>query len=499
MRTISRLVAALGALALAAGVAAAASAKPKVLRVGITADLASLDAQEVRDAVTAKVLNNVVDNLVMIPPGSTNLEPGLALSWRPSPKFNEWTFLIRPGVVASDGTPATPQAIVASIGQVTSVAEKAEISVDPTGKAVVFKLKSADADFPSILAQNYAGIVFHSKGTGKPIGTGPFVVAPESTKQKVILVRNPKYWGTAPRLERIEFTSFKGQGNPGQSLLEALQNDKIDLTDGIPIGEMPTILKQGSLAAQAVVGRSVGMLGMNNEVAQFKDVRVRQAIAHAINRDAIVEAFYPKGTGVARAPVPPTIYRAKPDPYDYDPAKAKELLAQAGLAKGFRTTLLQTWTNRPYAASPAGITERIRTDLAAVGIDVTIVKPADANDFFGRLGGGKYELSVLGWIADTGSAADFLESNLSSAMIGSCPACNNMFRYRNTKVDEWIREARATKSRKAIDDVIDAFDKDIPFVPIVYGPEVAAWNRRVTGFKVSPTPTMYLRDLDLAE
>lgn len=467
------------------------------LRVGISADMTSFDAQEVRDAVTAKVLNNVFDNLVMIPAGSTNLEPGLALNWKPNPKFDEWTFVIRPKVVFSDGTPATAEVLAASLRNVESISGKCEITADASGK-VTFKLKSADAEFPSILAQNYGGISL-KKGKDRAIGTGPFLLAPESTKQKAILTRNPKYWGTPPKIERIVYTSFKSAAGTAQTLLDALIADKIDLTDGIPIGALPALSQHSQIAVNAVVGRSVGMLGMNNENAPFKDVRVRQAIAHAINRDGIVDAFYPKGTGVARAPLPPTIYHAKPDPYDYNPVKAKQLLGAAGFPKGFKTTILQTWTNRPYASNPVGIAERIKKDLEAVGIDVTIHVPTDANDFFGRLGAGKYDMAVLGWIADTGSPADFLESNLSSAMIGTCPACNNMFRFRNPKVDAMIRDARATKSRKALDDVIEIFNSEIPYVPFVYGPEVSAWNRRVLGFAVSPTPTMYLKEVDIKE
>ena len=472
-----------------------AAQEPKILRVGITATTTGFDAQDVRDGVTAQVLNNVYDQLVSITAGTTRLEPGLAISWSPSERFTLWTFKMRPNVMFSEGTAATPSIIADSIRRVESISDRCTIVGDDDAGTISFQLNSADAEFPSILAQNYAAVSFHK--AGKPYGSGPFVVDPSSTPDHIVLNRSETYWGTPAKVDQIDFAVFKPVGGSFDALRQALIQGKIHLTAGLPIGEIPKLAKHRQIVSKAVVGRSVGMLAFNNERKPFTTAKVRQAIGHAIDRDRIVSSFYPAGTGVARSPVPPTIYRGAKDPWDHNPERARELLAEAGHAEGFSTTILQTWTNRPYAANPAGIALLIQEDLAAVGIKAKIIVPEDADSFFKLLGDGEYDLAVQGWIADTGSPADFLESNLASAMIGTCPACNNMSRYRSDEIDELIRKARATRSRKALEGIIELFNRDLPFVPFVYGPEVAAWSNQVVGFQVSPTPTMYLREVDI--
>lgn len=476
-------------------VASAAEAS-RTLRVGLAAPLETLDIHRARDLASVKVLGNVAETLVATAAGSSRLEPGLALSWEPADRFRLWTFRIRAGVVFSDGTPLTPSRVAESFRTVESITSRATIAADDAKGTVLFRLAEPDAEFPYQLAPGFAAVLLRQGG--KILGTGPFVLDPSTTPQKVLLLRNERYRGPAPKVDRVAFRVYGSDGASFEPLRRALTSDAIDLTDSLPPWELDELTGVGTVATGSVTSRGLTMLAMNGSKKPLSEPRVRRAIAHALDRAALVAAFFPPGTPVARAPLPPTIQPAASDPWTFDPSRARQLLADAGYPKGFDLTILDAGSAGAQKSDAARMADLVIRDLAAVGIRVKLVLSKSPGDFLDRLSGGEFELAVSRWIADNGSAADFLWSNLSSAAIGRCSTCNNVWRWKNEEADRMLAEYRATRRPGAFTRVVEIFGLEAPFVPLAYGPEVAAWNRRVKGFAASAAPVLPLHRVELA-
>ena len=458
----------------------------------MTSGLTSFDIQEVRDVQSSKILGNVFDGLVGYAPGSTRLEPGLATGWTPSNGWATWTFRIRPNVVFSDGTPVTPSLVAAALSRIGNLADRSKISADDEAGEVTVRLDRADGDFPARVAQGYWGITLRK---GKSVlGTGPYVVDPASTKTLVRLRRNPKYWGTPPKIDEVEFRGFGSGAGSFTKLREAIAAGEIDLTDSLPPWEADRLEGAPGVEVKRVASRSLTILGMNLRKKPLSDVRVRRAIAFAIDRPAAVRALFGEKAEVARAVIPPSILPTKPDPFVRDVPRAKALLAEAGFPNGFEITILD---NFALGGAPPGVpllSDVFAKDLAEIGIRLKRLPIRSFDEFLSRMAKGETELSISGWTADTGSAADWMESNFASAMTGDCPACNNAWFFSDPALDRHVEEARAKKSREALSGIVDIVYREVPIVPIVYGPVIFVHRRNLGGVFPSAAPTMLLRD-----
>ncbi len=368
-------------LALAVGLSllgAAAQAARSDIVVGLQLEPPTLDPTSgAAAAIDEVVYANVFEGLTRFGPDGEVL-PALAESWEVAPDGLSWVFHLHPGVTFHDGTPLTAEDVVFSfdramapdstnaqkqlfdgINEVTAIDDvTVEIGLDAPKGALLWNLAWGDAVIVS-------PATIDSDKTA-PVGTGPFRFASWVQGDRIELVRNPDYWGTPAKLDRV---TFKFISDPTAAYAAMMAGD----VDAFPNYPAPENLAQFAADPrfQVIVGSTEGetILAMNNRKKPFDDIRVRQAVAHAIDRKAIIDgAMFGYGTPIGShfAPHNPA-YEDLTGLSAYDPEQAKALLAEAGLAGGFKTTLVLP---PPSYARRGG--EIVASQLRAVGIDAEI-------------------------------------------------------------------------------------------------------------------------------
>lgn len=328
-------------------------------------------------AIDSVLYSNVFEGLTRFgPDGSVN--PGLAESWTISDDGLTYTFKLREGVKFHDGTDMNADDVVFSLnrtqGEDSANAQKALYAgiasveaMDPT--TVKLTLSAPNGSMLFNLAWGDAVIVApesieNIKQT--PIGTGAFKFDSWTQGDKIDLSRNENYWGTAPALSKA---TFKFISDP-TAAFAAIMAEDIDAFAGYPAPEnLPQF--EADHRFQVIVGNTEGetILSTNNKMPPFDNVTVRKALAHAIDRQAIIDgAMFGLGTPIGTHFAP-----HNPDYVDltanspYDPKMAKKLLAEAGFPDGFKTTLKLP---PPSYARRGG--EIIAAQLRAVGIETEI-------------------------------------------------------------------------------------------------------------------------------
>lgn len=387
------LAVALG-LAVAAGGALPAGAAPRTdINIGMQLEPPHLDPTAgAAAAIDEVVYANVFEGLTRFAADGT-VQPALAESWEIAPDGLSWVFTLREGVTFQDGTPFTAEDVVFSfdraMGEESTNAQKQlfdginEVTaIDDT--TVEIGLDTPKGALLSSLAWGDAVIVSPaSADTNKqrPVGTGPFRFESWVQGDRITLERNPDYWGAAPALERV---TFRFISDPTAAFAAMMAGD----IDAFPVFPAPENLAQfeADPRFRVIVGTTEGetILAMNNARKPFDDIRVRQAIAHAIDRGAIIEgAMFGYGTpiGTHFAPHNPA-YQDLTAMSAYDPARSRALLAEAGYPDGFDVTLALP---PPSYARRGG--EIVAAQLRAVGIRPRIVNVEWAqwlDQIFGR-------------------------------------------------------------------------------------------------------------------
>ena len=376
-KPIKHLLAA-AAVAFAATVGVAQAAKTDVT-LGIRLEPPHLDPTAgAAGAIDWIVYANVFEGLTRIDRNG-GVKPALAESWTISDDGKEYTFKLRQGVKFHDGSDFSSADVVFSYDRARAEdsvnAQKGLFSaidnveaVDPG--TVKVTLKNPQGSFLFNMGWGDAVIVSpNSAGNNKtnPVGTGPFKLSKWVKGDNIQLVKNPDYWGNPVKLEKA---TYKIISDPAAALSAVLAGD----VDGFPIFPAPENLDQLKADPRfaVVVGSTEGetILSTNNAKPPFDDVRVRRAIAHAINRQAIIDgAMFGYGTPIGShfAPHHPA-YVDLTGKYPHDPEKAKALLAEAGHPNGFKATLKLP---PPSYARRGG--EIVAADLRKVGIELEII------------------------------------------------------------------------------------------------------------------------------
>ena len=372
---MSRLRLSLAALLLAG---TAASAQQTDLTIALQLEPPHLDpTSAAAGAIDSVLYSNVFEGLTRFAEDGS-VQPGLAERWEISGEGTLYTFHLRPGVTFHDGSAMDAEDVKFTLDRAraddSQNAQKALFAgisevrvVDP--QTVEVQLAAPDGGFLFNMAWGDAVIVAPESVEGikqAPVGTGPFRFDAWVQGDRIELVRNPDYWGTAPALERA---TFRFISDP-TAAFSAMMAQDIDAFAGFPAPENLPMF-DADPRFQVLVGSTEGetILAMNNREAPFTDPRVREAVAHAIDRQAIIDgAMFGLGTpiGTHFAPHNPD-YTDLTSLSAHDPERARALLAEAGLADGFSTTLKLP---PPSYARRGG--EIVAAQLRAVGIETEI-------------------------------------------------------------------------------------------------------------------------------
>jgi peptide/nickel transport system substrate-binding protein len=420
-----------------------------------------LDGSLVSDGESLRAIDQIYETLVGLKPGTTELAPALAKSWEASDDGLEWTFQLEEGVTFHDGEPFNAEAVCYNFdrwynfkgsfqnpsasyywqtvfGGFAKTDPKSGAPADSLYKSctangeneVVLTLTKASSSFLGALSLSAFSIaspkalqefgadegtvnadgIFQptgSYGTEHPTGTGPFKFESWTVGDRLVLVKNEDYWGEKAKIDKLIFRPIADNA----ARLQALQNGEIDGYDLVEPQDIATIEGDESLQILNRPAFNVAYVGINQAIPPMDKVEVRQAIAHALNREEVVDSFYSGRGQVAQEFMPPEVvgYADDVTQYDYDPAKSKELLQKAGLTLPVPITFwYPTDVSRPYMPDPQRNFEAFSASLEEAGFKVTPKSAPWRPDYLGTVDEGKAQLYLLGWTGDFGDPDNFV-------------------------------------------------------------------------------------------
>ena len=354
-------------------------------------------------------------------------------------------------------------------------------------------------DFASILSAEYGG---HLQSLGKkdlmdrvPIGTGPYVFKSYVEDSVIKYTAFDEYFLGRPKIDKLIF-SITVDANVRYQKLRA--NECHLIAEPSPT-DIKSILKNKYLKLLSQEGLNVGYVAMNTKKAPFNNVKVRQAINHALDRKSYIQKIYLGHAVQAKNPIPPKMwsYNNKIAPYEFNLESAKRLLAEAGYPKGF---IIELWTlpiARPYNPNGKKMGELIQADLKKIGVMVKLRTYKWAT-YLEKARNGEHQMIQLGWTGDNGDPDNFLH-----VLLG-CDAIrrgSNYARWCNKKFEHLIGRAKVTVDLKTRTNFYQKaqyiFKKQAPWVPIAHAKVFRALRKNVIGYKMSPFGTESFYELDI--
>lgn len=491
-------------------------ASAQTLVYGLSGFPSSLDSVDSQDGNSLVVSGQITETLVGFEEGSTELAPKLATSWESNEDGSVWTFELREGVTFHDGTAFDAEAVKFNFDRWNLVDH--EYSHRDEGKTFVpwgwvfggprdeggildevvvvdehtveFHMSQPTPFLPTLVAAIYfqldsptavmeAGADYGTPGVGS-VGTGPFVFEEWNEGELVRVSRYEDYWDGPAQVEEVV---FRGITEPTARLAE-LQAGAIDIAVLLSSDDLAAVEGDANLeTAIAEAELNVGYLAMHQANEPFDDVRVRQAVAHAIDREEIVEAFY-EGLGVvADDHMPPSLFgHGEPWPYDYDPERARELLAEAGYEGGFSTELWYMPVSRPYYPAPQPIAETMASYLADVGIEAELMTE-DWTTYLADYSTGAFPMYMLGWNADYADPDNFL-------MTFFGPSAVDALGWDSQETRDLLEQARQTADQDERADLYAQINnnvaEEVASIPMAHNRTLNAVRSNIDGWVMSP-------------
>lgn len=512
----------LAALLLMTTLVSAAPQYGGTLVFGRGGDSSTIDPAHATDGESFYASTQVYDNLVQFKYGTTEIEPALASSWDVSADGLEYVFHLRKGIYFhttkffSHKSEFTADDVIFSLKRqfdktnpYNTVGGSYEywsamdmdnivsdiVKVDKYTVKMILKKKEAPfianmaMDFASIVSKDFADELLKN---GKAedlnrlaIGTGPFKLDKWIKDDRMIFSANDTYWNGKPYVKRLIMKVI-----PNNAVRAAeLKTGAIHIMDFPNPEEVATLEADPKLKLVRQEGLNVGYLAMNTDKKPFDDIRVRQAINYAIDREGIVKAIYAGLGKVAKNPIPPTMWSYNDDvvDYPYNPEKAKALLKEAGLENGFETDLWAMPVPRPYNPNGRKVAEAMQADLAKIGIKAKIVS-YDWGTYLQKTKMGEHQMCLMGWTGDNGDPDNFLFTLLSKSA-AVIPA-QNFAMWKDDAFNDLVEEAKITtdvaKRTELYKKAQVVFKEQAPWVTIANSIVVAPMVNEVNGFKLDP-------------
>jgi peptide/nickel transport system substrate-binding protein len=466
----------------------------------------NLDPRVGLDAYSERISSLIFDDL-LTRDEHFNVQPSLAERWE-IPNLLTYVFHIRHGVRFHDGRPLTSRDVKWTFdslltGKIISTKSATYKFVDSVEAAddftVVFHLKQPFAPLLWNLSGGAIGIVPYGSGTEMtfhPIGSGPFRFVSAQQDQQVVLERNERYWGGPPKIDRVRFMVVP---DTTTRALE-LRKGSADLAINSLTADMIHTLKQEQkLQIQMAPGTTLSYVAMNLRDPILKDVRVRQAIAYALDRKPMIQYLWRDQAQPAFGvlPVQSWAYDFEIPRYDYNPAKARQLLDQAGypLKDGIRFHLVMKTSTEETTRLLAAV---LQQQLRNVGI-VLDIRTFEFATFFSDVTRGAFQLYSLRWIGGN-QDPDIFEYAFDSDKFP--PHGANRSYYSNPQLDALISEGRSeinqSKRKQVYVQVQEILARDLPYINLWYLDNVLVHSRRVQGIELNPAGNYdFLRTAEL--
>jgi peptide/nickel transport system substrate-binding protein len=427
-------------------------------------------------------------------------QPDLAESWSSSADLMEWTFKLRKGITFHDGSPCTATDVATTFEAIldAKTASPARQNVGPLEKVtaaddttVVFKLTTAYADLPVTLAYTNAKIVpaaVIKSGLARldreAIGTGPFKLVSFEPERLIVVERNPAYYDPArPYLDRIQIVVYP---DPTAEVSALISGDTDLMLNTIPT-EFGRLQKAQGVKPLRTPSGQFCNINFGCDTAPFTDVRVRQALAETVDRDAMVD-FVAEGFGTPGNDTPlNAAYRFYTDVPKKKPdiVKAKKLLADAGHAKGLDLTLIAS--DRPAVRTQLAVAIREMAKPAGFNINVQTMPHSTYLDQVWKKGSfyiGFYNMQAT---------ADAI-----FALLYTSNAAWNETRWNNTGFDKFVNEARTTvdeaKRRALYAEAQKLMHAEVPSIIPVFFDLLAGQRSYVQGYQLHPRGAVFRMD-----
>jgi peptide/nickel transport system substrate-binding protein len=508
---------------------------------GASGDISGLDPAMANDGETFRVSRQIFEGLVGVEPGTADPAPGLAESWEQSEDGLTYTFQLKEDVTFHDGTDFNAEAVCFNFDRMnnfTGVAASESLSYywgklmrgyAETGTSIyggceatsdteaVITLTQPFAGFipalslPSFAIQSPAALeefaadevggtaeapVLSEYAQGHPVGTGPFKFDSWAPGESVTLSAYEDYWGEQGQVQEVIFQVI-GDTTARRQALESGSIDGYDLVAPADLGALEE-------AGFNLVNRdpfNILYLAMNQAVPELADPTVRQAIAHAIDKEQLVAQVLPEGTEVAREFMPPAVIGWNEDvtTYEYDPEQAQALLAEAGFTEDNPLTLQFNYpvnVSRPYMPNPEQIYANLASQLEAVGIVLTPVGEEWNPTYLDRIqGGADHGIHLLGWTGDYNDPDNFVGTFFASA--------GNEWGFTNEELTAALTEARGLATEEEQEAAYLAINEQImeylPGIPLAHPVPTLAFNERVTSYPASPVQDEVYNMVELSE
>jgi peptide/nickel transport system substrate-binding protein len=518
----------------------------------------SLDPALTSDGESFRVLQQVYEPLVDLAPGSTNELVGvLAESWTGEPGDTEYVFTLREGVTFHDGTPLNAEAVKANFDRMQNFPEELQASayyygalmdgfgednlienVEATDElTVTITLREPSPTFlfgitltpfaivsPAILESTNASSPEGTFGTDVvQAGTGPFILEDYVPEESATLARNDEYWDEpayldrliirpiadpAARLQALQGGSIQGFDLVNPSDYETVESEGLSLVErasfnALYLGLNPSA-RENAAAAESGVAGEYGESGDS----PLQDLAVRQAIAMAIDKAALIEAFYGGRGSEGDMFIPPSsgwydAVIAGVEPMEFDPEGARALLEEAGFGEDSPAEIhfwYPTEVTRPYMPDPRGLHEAVTQQLEDVGF--TVVPHSDIWDDPGYLfdaQNGYYDLHFLGWTGDYDDPSNWYGVHFGYQQ--GEPAAQ--FGCDVEGLDEAITAASAELDEaargEAWAEVAGLIHENVCFVTLVHGDTALAFTDTVQGYEPNPTGSESFKSVWLTE
>jgi peptide/nickel transport system substrate-binding protein len=499
------------------------------------ADPVVIDGALVSDGESIRVITQIFETLVGLKAGTTEVEPVLAESYEVSEDATTFTFNIRDGVKFHDGTDLDAAAVCFNFnrwynfkGPLQSASasyywqaffggyknnESEDLSpslfkscTTPDPMTAVITLTKPSASMLAALTQQAFSIASPKAlqeynadqgtldeetgfrptgtfGTEHPVGTGPYQFESWTREDRLVLTRFDDYWGEKAELEEVIIRPIADNA----ARLQALQNDEIQGYDLVEPQDVPTIEGDDSLKILERPAFNVAYVTINHKMKPMDNPLVRQAVAHGLDRQAVVDNFYGGRAVVAKEFMPPEVvgYADDVKEYPYDPERAKQLLRQAGLTLPVK---IDFWypsdVSRPYMPDPKRNFEGFRRSLEQSGFEVTPHTAPWDPDYLGRVDEGTAgHLNLIGWTGDFADADNFIGVFFQSF--------SPQWGFRNQEIFDILDRAEAEADEAERERLYQEANRMImeflPGVPYAHSEPALGFRADVQGYVPSPT------------
>jgi peptide/nickel transport system substrate-binding protein len=515
-------------------------------------DPAVIDGALVSDGESLRVVQQIFEGLMKLQIGTTDVEPNLATDYEASDDGLEYTFHLQEGVTFHDGEPFNAEAVKFNFdrwfnfsgdlqseslsyywltvfggyanpegenpGPDDGIFSEARVDDEYTVTIVLNRPNSAfisalalpsfsfaspaaleefDADNVE-LTEEGSIVVNGTFGTEHPTGTGPFKFVEWVPGDHITLERNDDYWGDPALLDELIIRPISDPS----ARLQALQSGDVDGMDFVQPAQFEDVRGDSSLQLMERPAFNVGYIGFNAATPPFDELEVRQAVAHAIDKQAIADAFYGGVGEPAKEFMPPTMpgYNDAIEDYPYDPDAARALLEDSSCGVPCAIDFwYPTEVTRSYMPDPKANFDAMVTMLEDAGFEVNPHSSIWGTEYIPARGAGQLPMYLLGWIGDFGDPDNWVGTFFRQPLPGFGTDQNDFMAEVQDVLSQAVEETDPDARAALYEEANQLIHELVPGVPYVHAKSALAFKASVTGYNPNPTQSELFSTVSLGE